>query len=132
MTNKSERHSAKSGHFVAGPQLQEPVNCGLHEVNWVGTTMYLGENICDPAGLQHFANARTGLDAGARSGRDEDHLTRSVFTDHAMGDGVAAERNLLLPLDVTFTFLDCLFDGRRHFVGLAVTVGDLALPVAHH
>src|SRR4029079_15624091 len=45
-------------------------------------------------------------------------------------DGVAAQRDLLGPLDVALALLDRLLDGRRHLVGLAVAVGHPTPPVA--
>ena len=59
-----------------------------------------------------------------------DLLARAVLADDAVRDRVAAERNLLLAADVAFAFLDRLLHGRRHFVRLAVPVGDLPALVA--
>ena len=60
----------------------------------------------------------------------QDDPARAVLADDAVRDGVAAQRDLLRPLDVPLAFLDRLLDGGRHFVGLAVAVGNAAALVA--
>src|ERR1700722_1585509 len=128
----SECNATKPENFLFGTQLQQTVNCSLHEIDRVGASVNLGQNICDSAGLQYFSDARTRFNTSAWSCRNEDDFARAVFADHPMRNGVPAHGDFLLPLDVALALLDRLFDRRWHFVGFAVTIGDLTLPIADH
>src|SRR5439155_19231000 len=128
--NYSKGHATQPDHFLLGPQLQEPVDGGLDEVERVGAAVHLGQDVGDAARLEHLADARAGLHAGAGAGGDHDDPAGPVLADDPVRDGVAAERDLPRPLDVPLALLDRLLDGRGHLVGLAVAVGDLPPPVA--
>ena len=93
-------------NFLAGPKLQQAVDGRLDEIDRVRAAVRLGQDVADAAGLQHLANARAGLDAGARPGRDQDHSAAAEPADDPVRDALATQRDSLLPLDVGFAVLE--------------------------
>ena len=104
------------------------VDRGLDQVDRVGRAEALGEDVVDAAASQTARTAAPAITPVPGAGRHEHHLGRAevalrpcagwcvpcqVDGDHAAG-----------------AVLDGLFDGGRHFVGLAVAPADLALAVA--
>ena len=75
--------------FFAGPQLQQPVNGGLDEVDRIGAAVRLGQDVVDAAADQHFAHAGARLDAGAGPGRNQNHPAAAETADDAMRNRLA-------------------------------------------
>ena len=111
---------------------KQALDGGLDQVDRVGAAVHLGQDVVDAAAFQHVADAGAGLDAGARAGRDQDHPAAAELADDAVRDGLALHLDFLLALQGFLGVLDGLFDGGRHFVGLAVAPGDPAALVADH
>src|SRR5262245_40077782 len=125
-----EGHSAQASHLVAGAQLQQALDGGLDEVDGVGTSVHLGQDVADAADLKHVADAAAGLDAGAGAGGHHDDAAGAVLADDAVRDGVALQRDPLLALERLLGVLGGLVDCGRDLVGLAVAGGDAAVVVA--
>src|SRR5439155_840145 len=79
---------------------------------------------------QHLAHPGAGLDPGARAGRHHHDPAAAVPADDAVGDGVALEGKLFLPVQLPGGVLGGLLHGGRHLVGLAIAAGHPALAVA--
>src|SRR6185369_12998544 len=75
-------------------QLAEGVDGGLDEVLGAGRTVCLREDVGDADELETGADTLAGGDAGARTGRNQNHRARAAAAGHGVGDGRALKVDL--------------------------------------
>src|ERR1700744_4320627 len=121
-TNLSKSHAPQPGHFLKGPEGQKSLDGSLDQVDRVRAAVHLGQDVAHAAGLEHVADTGARLDTRSRAGRYQNDPAAAVFADDPMRDRLAAELDTLLAFHASRGVLDRLIDGRRHFVGLVVTI----------
>src|SRR5262249_45732888 len=114
----------------ARPQLQQALDGRLDQVDRVRAAVHLGQDVANAAALEHVADTGAGLDPRARTGRHQHNMTAAELADDAVRDRLVPHLDFLLPLHRLLGVLDRFFDGRRHFIGLAIAAGYPAMLVA--
>src|SRR5688500_20023844 len=102
------------------------MNGRVNDVDGVGGTERLGEDVVDTHALQYCTDRATGDNTGTGGGRTQHYDACSSFTLNAVRDGVAntgnAEEGLL-------GLFNALRDCGRNFLSLAVANADHAVAV---
>jgi len=119
--------AAGSQDLVAGAELGQRLQGGVHHVGVVGRTHRLGEHVTDTDGFADGADATTGDDTGTWRGGLEEHLATAEFGDDFVRDGAVDEIHRLERL---LGDLAGLLNRVGDFLGLAETETHFAFLVA--
>src|SRR6476620_5090498 len=121
-----EREAAACCHCCRLFEALQRVNGRVNDVDGVGRTERLGEDVVDAHALQYCTDRATGDNTGTGGSRTQHDDACGGFTLNAVRDGAAdagnAEEGLL-------GFFDALRDSGGNFLGLAVADADHAVAV---